>query len=160
MTNAAIAFHESLTTPDSEDWTVIPNHKVVHLTAFRETPHNDKPVVRVNYGEAPLADFKKLVEELPVEHDLGCVCVIICRDFEETGAPELLTWLAVQAKAKSFSLTSMYGPATTQGAIAVMKSGVPRWVQHRSSIGPACPALGGRMSSLPLWELDPRSSIP
>jgi hypothetical protein len=124
--NAALAFQESLTTPDSEDWTIVPDREVIHLTAFRETQHGGKPVVWTNYGEAPLADFKKLVEELPAGHDLGCVCVIICRDFEGTGASELLTWLNAQARAKSFSLTSMYGPATTQGAIAVMKSEVVR----------------------------------
>jgi hypothetical protein len=119
---AAVAYFESLTTPDSEDWMIIPDGNDVHVSAVREIVHEPEPQAEGRYGLTSLADFKHGVETLPEGHGLGCVAVIVCQDFKDTGAVRLLTWLKRQAKAKGFNLTSIHGSATTAEAIKAMKS--------------------------------------
>jgi hypothetical protein len=119
---AAEIVYGKLTRPDSEDWTVIPAGDTVHICAYQETRQGDKCFVHVRRGTSPLVEFKRLVARLPVKSKMGCVTVILCRDAEQMGGIDLMSWLKRQAKAKNFSLTSFIGPATTAEAIASMQS--------------------------------------
>jgi hypothetical protein len=120
----AEALHASLTTPDSEDWTVVVDGATVHVAAYRETRNGDgKPVVWTRGGEGRLADFKHLVEHLPKDHDLGCVSVILPRDADARGGATMLRWLHKKSRrSQKFNVIAIAGPATTREAAEVLQS--------------------------------------
>jgi hypothetical protein len=120
--SAAVAVHESLTTPDSEDWSVIPDRKTVHMIAYRETRGNGQTFVFKKGGAIALSRFKQMVEGLPKDHDLGCVTVHLTADAERCGGITFFAWMREQARAKGFSLMSIHGPATTKEAVRVLQS--------------------------------------
>jgi hypothetical protein len=113
---AAKAVMDTLTTPDSEDWTVVPDGQIVHITAMRETRNGGQVQVHVRGGEAPLEAFKARVESLPSGHDLGLVTVVIGADSEVNGAHTLMAWIAKQAEKRKFSLISVSSPLTAAEA--------------------------------------------
>jgi hypothetical protein len=123
MDKVMIAFHESLTAPDKEDWSIIPAGEEIHLTAVQEgLDRAGQRRVWLQYNQLPLAELKRVVNHLPKKHNLGCVTIIMCKDNADNGGNTLLAWLNGKAKKKNFSLTSMFGPASTAEAISVMQS--------------------------------------
>jgi hypothetical protein len=121
---AAKAVMDTLTTPDSEDWTVVPDGQVVHITAMRETKNGDQVQVHVRGGEAPLEAFKARVESLPPGHDLGLVTVVIGADSDANGAGAFLTWMTRQADKQKFSLVSVISPLTAAKAARMAEAQV------------------------------------
>jgi hypothetical protein len=118
-----VALHETLTTPDSEDWLIVADRDAVHIAAIRETEHKpDATKIEQRLFLVPLAEFKRSVENLPPGHNLGCLTFIVCQDNKATGAGKLLSWLNGQARHKNFSMTSLFGTASTKAAIRSMES--------------------------------------
>jgi hypothetical protein len=114
---ALVAAHEGLTTPDSEDWGVLPLGDSVALTCSRER-HDKSGRVDVLFKSCviPVSKVKETIESLPDKNDIGCFTVNIQSDGEEHGAIDLLVWLNRKAKEKHFSLLSIIGPASTAEA--------------------------------------------
>lgn len=119
---AAAAVLNSLTTPDSEDWTVLCNHDTVHLTVAWEEGEPRRAYFQ--YGAMPLRDFKATVSAMPAEHGIGLVLVIIPTDGEITGSTELLSWLATKAREKNFSIASSIGMVDTVQAVAALEEAI------------------------------------
>jgi hypothetical protein len=120
---AAATFLETLTTPDSEDWVIIPRGKKVFVTAMREDRlPSGKKQTQARLGFSPTDGIKELVHSLPKDHRLGLVTITLLRDSEKFGGFELVQWFTKLAREKNFSVTSMAGPATTAEAIRAAKS--------------------------------------
>jgi hypothetical protein len=116
-----VAMHESMTTSNSEDWSLLLDRDTVHITALRESTETDgRKIVRMRKGKGALPGFKKLVAELPDGHDLGCVTIIMPSDADQAFG-EFLAFLQRMGRAKKFSLMSIAGPATTAEAVAVFE---------------------------------------
>jgi len=113
-----VAAHESLTTPDSEDWLILPERDTLHVSAFREQTINGKIQVNVHRGTTSIEDFKRLVTELPAKHNLGCASVIIPTDGGKR-AREFLAWLTQQSRKGKFNVTAFVGTVTTREAVNV-----------------------------------------
>jgi hypothetical protein len=111
-------FFDPLTTPDSEDWSLIYDRGHVHVSALRQ---NEAGVWK-SYGVGRSADLKAIVRGLKPGHDLGCITVIMCADHKERGADGFLDWMIKQAKKKNFSVTSIFGPTSTDEAIDLMRN--------------------------------------
>jgi hypothetical protein len=110
---ALVAAHEGLTTPDSEDWVVLPLGDSVALTCLQESrDESGRVAVHIASGVVPVSEIKKTIEGLPVKNHLGCITVTLQSDGEKHGALDLLVWLKGKAKEKHFSLASMIGPAS------------------------------------------------
>ncbi len=118
---AALALvHETLTTPDSEDWLVLFAGRDVHMVALREQRLSDgRPHVTAVRADTTVADFRRAVRALPDGHDLGCVSVIVPGDADIGG---LLRWLHKMARQKGFSMTTMHGAETTASALAAFNA--------------------------------------
>jgi hypothetical protein len=114
----AKAVLDPLTTPDSEDWTLICDRGRVHVTAFRQ---NKAGVWKLS-GIVRESDLKCVIRGLRPGHDLGCVTVIIPVDGKERGALDFLVWVTKQARKKQFSVTSLHGSATTDEAITIAQN--------------------------------------
>jgi hypothetical protein len=113
---AATLFIDKLTTPDSEDWTILPDGNIVHVTAYREITHDGQRRTMAKSGAAKVSDLKRLVRNLRASHDLGCVSVVLCRDAGDR-AHDLLCWLTKMGRKKKFNVVSCLGPATTAKAL-------------------------------------------
>jgi hypothetical protein len=116
---AAKTAMDTLTTPDSEDWTVVPDGQIVHVTAMRETRNGGQVQVHLCGGDAQLEAFKARVESLPPGHDLGLVTVVIGADSEANGAHAFMAWIAEQAENQKLSLISVVSPLTAADAARV-----------------------------------------
>jgi hypothetical protein len=120
--DAMVALQETLTTPNSEDWILLPDRGTVHVTAFRQAESEDgtkRVVVRMRKGKGKgtLAKFKHTVAGLPHGHDLGCVTIVRPRDAGDAFG-KFLAFLQRIACEKQFSLMSIIGTATTSEAVA------------------------------------------
>jgi len=113
----AAAFHETLTSPDKEDWTVIPDGDRVHIVAFQEETVGTKKRVFRAVFEPPMEALKTMFDK-PADR-LGCVTVMILSDHETNGTADLLVLLNNAAKRWNFSLTSMAVPGAVDTAAAV-----------------------------------------
>ena len=108
---AAVAFHESMTAPDKEDWTILPlEEQRVLVVAYREDAERN---VFCRAGEALVADVKNAVRNLPADHNLGAVTIFVTADHERCGGHDLTIWLMKAARKKNFSLTSFVMPGKT-----------------------------------------------
>ncbi|MFZ0457127.1 MAG: hypothetical protein WAM17_01515 [Rhodoplanes sp.] len=104
-----IAWFESLTTPQSEDWQIVLAGKTAHVAAIHEdrSPMG-RALVNMALFEVPIDELKRRVKEYPVNQPrggrpLGCVSVVICRDDFERGN-YLANWFANQARKRNFSV--------------------------------------------------------
>lgn len=129
---AAALFMDKLTTPDSEDWMILPDGNVAHVTALREVVQAGARRVMAKSGSMKLADLKATVRQLPAGHDLGCVSVILCRDAGDQ-VVDLLQWLTKMARKKGFSMMSHIGPVTTAEALKVRAAMLARWQQEKQA---------------------------
>jgi hypothetical protein len=120
------AFMDALTTPDSEDWTLLVDGDTVHVTAYREVVHAGEQGVMVKSGEGTIADIKAIVRDLPTNHDLGCVSVILCSDAGKR-ASDLLCRLTKMARKRGFSVISCFGPSTTAEAVQTREAILQEW---------------------------------
>jgi hypothetical protein len=103
--------HASLTTLDSEDWTIISDKSRVYVFAARQqTLHGDDVLVFYRAGWASRGDFLRMLRNLPEDHDLGVVSVRITTDAEASGTPSLLSKLAEIADLKGFNLLKIVLP--------------------------------------------------
>ena len=118
----AVDFYKNLTTPDSEDWLIIPRGNKLFLTAMRENKRLDgKKDVYIKNGFCATNGIKECVTSMDKDNELGCVTIILCRDANKFGGVELLEWFTEKAKEKDFSVVSMIGSATTAMAIRSAK---------------------------------------
>ena len=118
MNSGLVAFFDSLTTPESEDWQVIVDGKTAHVMAFHEdrTPMG-KTLVELAKFELPVRDLKKSVRNPSAGgRPLGCVTVIICSDGVAAGT-KLVAWLTHIAKTRNFSVLYLIGQSSTAEAI-------------------------------------------
>src|SRR5271169_1524212 len=91
-----VKVHEALTTPEFEDWLLIPDRTTVHIAAFRQQIVDGTPQVKTRHGKARLDYVKRLVSELPDSHDLGC-CIIVIPSDGGKPAREFLAWMTQQS---------------------------------------------------------------
>jgi hypothetical protein len=117
MTSAA-AFLDTLTTPDKEDWTVIPfRRNRLWVSSLREYTREGQRVIEARCGSGNVYDFKKTVEALSANHDLGLVNLMFTSDHKQMGSVDLLRWLKAQAEVKHFSVVSMRCAVTAAQAV-------------------------------------------
>jgi hypothetical protein len=121
---ALVALHESLTTPDSEDWTLLVDGESLYLTAVRER----EGTAYATYVTTTVSGLKAggthgSIENFKKDHGLGCLTVILPSDAEERGGFDLLFWLTTIAKqTNAFSLTSITGCVPTAEAVETWKA--------------------------------------
>jgi hypothetical protein len=111
-----------LTREGGDDWIILPAGNVVHLMRFAVTgPTDDR--IAAKYGVASLANFKQFIEGLPVENNIGCVNVVMCRDSEQSGGLDLVEWLNGRYKKKDFVLTALMSsqPQSTAEAVGAVR---------------------------------------
>jgi hypothetical protein len=127
-----LEFYGSLTSPDSEDWCVLPNKKRVLIAAFREQRLGTRTLTLLRLGWAKRHQFLKYLRDLPARHDLGVLSVYVTTDSDEQGANSLLLEVAEISKLRSFNVLSMVMPKTdTRTAIRCMSppQGIPAFDQ-------------------------------
>ena len=124
-----VALHESLTSPDAEDWNVILDGKTVHIVAMQKdrTPLG-RAVVSVSQFAIPLDEFKKTINAYPDHHKgrrrLGVITIVICSDDFERGV-YLAQWLTNKARTRNFNVVSIIGKATTAEAVSIQRDFTP-----------------------------------
>jgi hypothetical protein len=92
-----------LTREGGDDWIIVPAGNVVHVMRFGVVGPADHRIA-AKYGAAPLANFKQFIECLPVENNIGCVNVVMCRDSAASGGLDLVEWLNCRYKHKDLFL--------------------------------------------------------
>jgi hypothetical protein len=102
-----------LTTPDKEDWQILLVGNEIQLDAFKQVTEG----IQVRSGRIPLGTFKRCIEQLRSDHNLGYIMLIVCKDTDLKQAAELTVWLTKWAKSKNFSFVSFHGPASTAEAL-------------------------------------------
>ena len=116
MTDALKKFYGSLTTSDSEDWVMIVNGEQTYLAEIQEiagTGHSR--IIKVK-----TSDVETVVRNLPDNHRLGAVNLILPTDADERGAREMRTFLSEFAGKKNFSYVETIGLVSTDEAIAAI----------------------------------------
>lgn len=119
---AMIKAHEALTTPDSEDLTLVADGRRIHILAFKEAETLRGRAVTMSYYVGDLERWLRFVEQLAPGHHLGCLTVVILNDAETRGAFPLLFKLAELAKPKGFNVTTILGRVSTKAMVSSMKS--------------------------------------
>jgi hypothetical protein len=112
-----------LTREGGDDWVVVPAGDVVHVMRFGVVGPADEQIA-AKYGVASLTSFKQFIEQLPVENNIGCVNVVMCRDSESSGGLDLVEWLNDRYKQKDFLLTALMSSqpqSTAQAIVAVQE---------------------------------------
>jgi len=111
-----------LTREGGDDWIILPAGNVVHVLRFAVVGPTDERIA-AKYGVALLANFKQFIECLPVENNIGCVNVVMCRDSEISGGLDLVEWLNGRYKEKDFVLTALMSsqPRSTAEAIGAVR---------------------------------------
>jgi hypothetical protein len=129
-----VAAMEALTTPDSEDWTLIPEGKVIHGVAWHEdtTPAGNR-IVSMGMFKISRAELKDTIKSLPRSNcrQLGCITVIMCSDHARNGTADLLNWLIHIGRKIGFSVVVVAGSATTADAISAQKQRFAHWAGAR-----------------------------
>ena len=108
---ADLKLHASLTTPESEDWILIPNKNRILIIAMRE--QRLRPGRLVTWwkgGWCNRATMLRLLGNLPERHEVGVVSVYVTTDAEAVGTKSLLLELSDLGKRKSFNVLSMVLP--------------------------------------------------
>jgi hypothetical protein len=127
-----LKLHKSLTSPDSQDWCVLPNKEKILIAAFREQRLGARTLTFLKLGWAKRPQFLKSLRDLPTGHDLGVLSVYVATDAEEEGANSLLLEVAKISKLRSFNVMSMIMPKTdTRTAVRCMSppQGAPAFDQ-------------------------------
>ena len=65
---AAALFMDKLTTPDSEDRTILPDGDTIHVSAYREVTDAGQRRVMGMWGSVKLSDLRARVRNLPPDH--------------------------------------------------------------------------------------------
>jgi hypothetical protein len=117
-------YDDHLTREGGDDWIIVPAGDVVHVMRFGVVGPADERIA-AKYAVASLTGFKQFIEGLPVENDIGCVNVVMCRDSETSGGLDLVEWLNRRHKQKDFLLTALMSSqprstAETVGAVREM----------------------------------------
>jgi hypothetical protein len=116
---AGLLFYEKLTTPNHHDLVVLVNGKTAWITELQEDAEKR---VYTRTGETKTADLRAFIEALPEENcPVGVVSAILCRDADEKGATDFLSFVTAQGRKKNFSVTSIIGPATTAQGVKALK---------------------------------------
>ena|SRR5258706_330893 len=111
---AIAAVHESLTTPESEDWTMLVDGDDLHMIAMREIDGSARAIA----GRATVSEFQSgLLERMTLEQ-LGVVTLILPTDAEERGGYAFLAWMQDMAEKHDFNLLTMMGNVPTDKALA------------------------------------------
>jgi hypothetical protein len=106
-----LKLHASLTTPESEDWIVVPNKNQIFSMAMREKRSLSGRLVTLwKSGWWNRSGMLRYLGDLPERHELGVVSVYVSTDAEVVGTHSLLSELASLGKRKSFNLLSMILP--------------------------------------------------
>jgi hypothetical protein len=106
-----LKLHASLTTPESEDWIVVPNKNQIFSMAMREKRSlSGRLVTFWKSGWWNRSGMLRYLGDLPERHELGVVSVYVSTDAEVVGTHSLLSELASLGKRKSFNLLSMILP--------------------------------------------------
>jgi hypothetical protein len=96
-----------LTSPDKHDMIVAQFGQLVRLAEIGQAPDQD---VEMRYSEIALPSFEYIFRELPADHGLGLVNILLGQ-----GATfDLLQFLTQQAKVKNFSVTSLTASRTAK----------------------------------------------
>ena|SRR5215471_12632569 len=112
----ALKFYESLTTPDSEDWVMIVDEEQTYLAEIQEISGTGySRVIRVKTD-----DVFDVIRNLPADHPLGCVNLILPTDADERGVQEMRTFLSEFAAKKGFSFIETVGFVPTAEAIEAL----------------------------------------
>jgi hypothetical protein len=112
-----LKLHASLTTPESEDWIVVPNKNQIFSMAMREKRSLSGRLVTLwKSGWWNRLGMLRFLGNLPERHELGVLSVYVATDAETVGTHSLLSELASLGKRKSFNILSMVLPGvdTTQ----------------------------------------------
>jgi len=129
-----VAAMETLTTADSEDWTLIPEGKIIHGAAFQEdtTPVGNR-IVSMGLFRISRAELKDTIKSVPRANcrRLGCISVIMCRDYAQIGNADLLGWLVHISKKKGFSVVAIAGSASAADAVAALRQSFANWAGLR-----------------------------
>jgi hypothetical protein len=105
---ADLKLHASLTTPESEDWILVPNKNRILITVMREQRLRSGHLVTwFKGGWCHRATMLRLFGNLPEKHELGVVSVYVTTDAEAAQTPSLLLELSDLGKRKSFNVLSM-----------------------------------------------------
>jgi hypothetical protein len=106
-----LKLHASLTTPESEDWIVVPNKDQIFSIAMREKRSLSGRLVTLwKSGWWNRSGMLRYLSNLPERHELGVLSVYVSTDAEVVGTHSLLSELASLGKRKSFNLLSMILP--------------------------------------------------
>ena len=106
-----LKLHASLTTPESEDWIVIPNNNRILIIAMREQrSRSGRLVTSWKGGWCHRTAMLRLLGKLPEKHELGVVSVYVTTDAEAAGTHTLLSQLCDLGKRKSFNVLSVVLP--------------------------------------------------
>jgi len=111
-----------LTREGGDDWIILPAGNVVHVLRFGVVGPTDERIA-AKYGVALLANFKQFIEGLPVDNNIGCMNVVMCRDSEASGGLDLVEWLNGRYKEKDFLLTALMSsqPRSTAEAVGAVR---------------------------------------
>ena len=120
--DAMIKGHEALTTPDSEDLTLVADGKRIHILSFKESDTSQGRAVNMSYYAGDLELWLRSVQELKPGHNFGCFTVMIANDAETRGAFPLLFKLAELSKPKGFNVTTILGRVSTKKMVSSLKS--------------------------------------
>ena len=121
-----IAWIESLTSPDAEDWQIVLAGKKAHVMALHEDPTPmGRKLVNMALFEVSIDELKRRVKEYPVNQTrggrpIGCISVVICQDDFERGN-YFANWLANQARKRNFSVLSITARSSTADAVALQR---------------------------------------
>jgi hypothetical protein len=106
-----LKLHASLTTPQSEDWVVVPNKNKVLIMAVREQRALSGRVASVwKGGWCHRTLMLRTLRNLPEKHELGVLSIYVTTDAQEAGTHALLSELSVLRKPKSFNILSVIFP--------------------------------------------------
>jgi hypothetical protein len=108
-----LKLHASLTTPESEDWIVVPNKNRFLIIAMRERRSlSGRLVTFWKSGWCQRAAMLRLLRNLPEKHELGVLSVYVTTDAQAAGTHTLLSELSNLCKRKSFNVLSVILPGT------------------------------------------------
>lgn len=106
-----LKLHASLTTLDSEDWIVVPDKNRVLIVALREQRSKSGTVLTLSRsGWCHRTAMLRVLQNLPVKHDLGVISVYVTTDADEQGTNQLLSEVFTLGKRKSFNVLSAIMP--------------------------------------------------
>ena len=108
---AFLKLHASLTTPESEDWVVVPNKSKILIISMREQrSRSGRFVTSWKGGWCHRGVMLRLLGNLPETHELGVLSVYVTTDAAAAGTHKLLSELSDLGKRKSFNVLSVVLP--------------------------------------------------